>query len=81
MLACLLTPATCLLPACRDRKAVALLQRQDRLLHCCLALLLNLAEDAATERKMKNKVGGGWAGGMGCGMRGDGLRDLAGMMG
>jgi hypothetical protein len=46
-------------PAChhRDRKAAALLQRQDRLLHCCLALLLNLAEDPATERKMKNKVG------------------------
>ena len=42
---------------------MALLQRQDRLLHCCLALLLNLAEDPSTERKMKNKVRGrreGW---------------------
>lgn len=39
----------------RERKLLALVQKQDRLLYLCLYLLLNLAEDTAVERKMEKK--------------------------
>ena len=50
----------------REKKLLALIQKQDRLLYICFYLLLNLAEDINVERKMKKKVRGGgtdtWAG-------------------
>lgn len=44
------------LHAVREKKLAALLQRQDRFLYIATALLLNLAEDTAVEKKMKKKV-------------------------
>lgn len=38
-----------------ERKMIAIVQRQDRLLYLCLYTLLNLAEDVAVERKMRKK--------------------------
>lgn len=43
-------------PQCRERKLLALIQKQDRLLYLCFYMLLNLAEDSGVERKMKKKV-------------------------
>ena len=42
----------------REKKLLALIQKQDRLLYICLYMLLNLSEDVEVERKMKKKVGG-----------------------
>lgn len=39
----------------KERKLITIIQKQDRLLYMCFYLLLNLAEDAAVERKMKRK--------------------------
>eukprot|EP00201_Polytomella_parva_P001957 CAMPEP_0175087588 /NCGR_PEP_ID=MMETSP0052_2-20121109/29914_1 /TAXON_ID=51329 ORGANISM="Polytomella parva, Strain SAG 63-3" /NCGR_SAMPLE_ID=MMETSP0052_2 /ASSEMBLY_ACC=CAM_ASM_000194 /LENGTH=860 /DNA_ID=CAMNT_0016359951 /DNA_START=75 /DNA_END=2653 /DNA_ORIENTATION=- len=39
----------------REKKLLALIQKQDRLLYICLYMLLNLAEDVEVERKMKKK--------------------------
>lgn len=39
----------------KERKLITVIQKQDRLLYMCFYLLLNLAEDAAVERKMKRK--------------------------
>lgn len=39
----------------RERKMLALVQKQDRLLYLCFYLLLNLAEDVSIERKMERK--------------------------
>ena len=40
----------------REKKLLALIQKQDRLLYLCFYLLLNLAEDVGVEKKMKKKV-------------------------
>jgi hypothetical protein len=40
----------------REKKLLALIQKQDRLLYICFYMLLNLAEDINIERKMKKKV-------------------------
>eukprot|EP00892_Ulva_mutabilis_P011239 jgi/Ulvmu1/8488/UM044_0022.1 len=39
----------------KERKLINVIQKQDRMLYMCFYLLLNLAEDAAVERKMKKK--------------------------
>ncbi|GAX77716.1 hypothetical protein CEUSTIGMA_g5159.t1 [Chlamydomonas eustigma] len=39
----------------REKKLLALIQKQDRLLYLCFYLLLNLAEDVGVEKKMKKK--------------------------
>mmetsp|Transcript_6170 Transcript_6170/g.13429 ORF Transcript_6170/g.13429 Transcript_6170/m.13429 type:complete len:806 (-) Transcript_6170:755-3172(-) len=39
----------------REKKLLALIQKQDRLLYICFYMLLNLAEDVGVERKMKKK--------------------------
>ncbi|KAG1668473.1 hypothetical protein FOA52_005246 [Chlamydomonas sp. UWO 241] len=39
----------------REKKLLALIQKQDRLLYLCFYLLLNLAEDVGIEKKMKKK--------------------------
>uniref|UniRef100_A0A7S0RCX9 Kinesin-associated protein n=1 Tax=Chlamydomonas leiostraca TaxID=1034604 RepID=A0A7S0RCX9_9CHLO len=39
----------------REKKLLALIQKQDRLLYLCFYMLLNLAEDVGVERKMKKK--------------------------
>lgn len=39
----------------REKKLLALIQKQDRLLYLCFYLLLNLAEDIGVEKKMKKK--------------------------
>ena len=44
------------LPTVREKKLLALIQKQDRLLYLCFYLLLNLAEDVGVEKKMKKKV-------------------------
>lgn len=41
----------------REKKLLALIQKQDRLLYICFYMLLNLSEDVEVERKMKKKVG------------------------
>jgi hypothetical protein len=41
----------------REKKLLALIQKQDRLLYLCFYLLLNLAEDVGIEKKMKKKNG------------------------
>lgn len=50
----------------REKKLLALIQKQDRLLYLCFYLLLNLAEDVGIEKKMK-KAGPSMPGGVGCG--------------
>lgn len=51
--------------ACREKRLLALIQKQDRLLYLCFYMLLNLSEDVGVERKMKKKVRArkqlGWA--------------------
>lgn len=39
----------------REKKLLALIQKQDRLLYICFYMLLNLAEDVQVEKKMKKK--------------------------
>eukprot|EP00955_Chlamydomonas_euryale_P118839 366562-Chlamydomonas_euryale.AAC.16 len=39
----------------REKKLLALIQKQDRLLYLCFYMLLNLAEDVGVEKKMKKK--------------------------
>lgn len=39
----------------REKKLLALIQKQDRLLYICFYMLLNLAEDVGVEKKMKKK--------------------------
>jgi hypothetical protein len=39
----------------REKKLLALIQKQDRLLYLCFYLLLNLSEDVGIEKKMKKK--------------------------
>jgi hypothetical protein len=41
---------------CREKKLLALIQKQDRLLYLCFYMLLNLSEDVGVEKKMKKKV-------------------------
>lgn len=41
----------------REKKLLALIQKQDRLLYIAFYMLLNLSEDIEVERKMKKKVG------------------------
>ena len=41
----------------KERRLLAVSQRQDRLLYLCAYLLLNLSEDPDIERKMQKKVG------------------------
>lgn len=41
---------------CREKKLLALIQKQDRLLYLCFYMLLNLAEDVGVEKKMRRKV-------------------------
>ncbi len=43
----------------REKKLLALIQKQDRLLYIAFYMLLNLSEDIEVERKMKKKVSGG----------------------
>ena len=43
----------------REKKLLALIQKQDRLLYICFYMLLNLAEDTQVEKKMKKKVRAG----------------------
>jgi Kinesin-associated protein (KAP) len=38
-----------------EKKLIAIIQKQDRMLYLCFYLLLNLAEDVSVERKMKKK--------------------------
>lgn len=40
----------------REKKLLALIQKQDRLLYLCFYMLLNLSEDVGVEKKMKKKV-------------------------
>lgn len=39
----------------REKRLLALIQKQDRLLYLCFYMLLNLSEDVGVERKMKKK--------------------------
>lgn len=41
----------------KERRLLAVSQKQDRLLYLCAYLLLNLSEDPDIERKMQKKVG------------------------
>lgn len=40
----------------KEKRFLAAVQKQDRLLYLCAYLLLNLSEDAEIERKMQKKV-------------------------
>lgn len=40
----------------KERRFLAAVQKQDRLLYLCAYLLLNLSEDADIERKMQKRV-------------------------
>ncbi len=53
---CGLTRTLAHTPARREKKLLALIQKQDRLLYLCFYMLLNLAEDVGVEKKMKKKV-------------------------
>jgi hypothetical protein len=44
------------LPSRREKKLLALIQKQDRLLYLCFYMLLNLAEDVGVEKKMRKKA-------------------------
>lgn len=41
----------------KERRLLAVSQKQDRLMYLCAYLLLNLSEDPDIERKMQKKVG------------------------